>query len=128
MAETRQAGIYNATGAEDGLTMGRLLEGCRTVSGSAATFIWASEEFLLQQEVGAWREMPLWIPEAYNGVFHVNNDQAIAAGLTFRPLSETIRDTLTWDATRPTNKELRAGLAPEREQELLKKLQHNAHA
>jgi 2'-hydroxyisoflavone reductase len=126
MSEMRQTGIYNATGAEDGLTMGHLLEECRTVSGSAATFIWASEKFLLDQKVGAWSEMPLWIPEEYNGIFVVNNDKAIAAGLTFRPLSDTIKDTLTWDAARSSNIEPRAGLKPERERELLKNLLHGA--
>src|ERR1700730_15985820 len=103
MTEIRQTGIYNATGAEDGLTMGRLLEECQTVSGSPATFIWASEKFLVDQKVGAWSEMPLWIPEERNGIFLVNNDKAISAGLTFRPLSDTIKDTLTWDATRSSN-------------------------
>jgi 2'-hydroxyisoflavone reductase len=128
MTEMRQTGIYNATGAEDGLTMGRLLEECRTVSGSAARFIWASEKFLLDQKVGAWSEMPLWIPEDYNGIFLVNNDKAITAGLTFRSLSDTIKDTLNWDATRPPNIEPRAGLNPARERELLKNLLHNVEA
>ena len=128
MTEMRQTGIYNATGAEDGLTMGRLLEECRTVSGSAATFIWASEEFLLDQKVEAWSEMPLWIPEEYNGIFLVNSDKAIAAGLTFRPLSDTKKDTLTWDATRSSKIERRAGLKPVRERELLKKLLHDVEA
>jgi 2'-hydroxyisoflavone reductase len=128
MTEMQQTGIYNATGAEDGLTMGRLLEECRTASGSAATFTWASEKFLLDQKVGAWSEMPLWIPEEYNGIFLVNNDKAISAGLTFRPLSETIKDTLTWDATRPSNLQRRAGLEPARERELLKSLLHKGEA
>src|SRR5882672_3317008 len=119
MTEVRQTGIYNATGAEDGLTMGRLLEECRTVSGTNATFIWASEKFLLDQKVGAWSELPLWIPEDYNGIFLVNNDKAITAGLTFRPLSDTIKNTLAWDATRSSNSEWRAGLTPMRERELL---------
>src|SRR2546426_9978908 len=105
--------------------MGRLREECRTVSGSAATFIWASEKFLLDQKVGAWSEMPLWIPEEYNGIFLVNNDKAITAGLTFRPLADTIKDTLTWDANRSSNMERRAGLKPARERELLEKLLHN---
>jgi 2'-hydroxyisoflavone reductase len=128
MAEARQTGIYNATGAEDGLTMGRLLEECRTVSGSTATFTWASEKFLLDQKVEAWSEMPLWIPEDYNGIFLVNNDKAITAGLTFRRLSDTIKDTLTWDATRSSNIERRAGLKSAREGELLKKLSQNIEA
>ena len=128
MTEMQQTGIYNATGAEDGMTMERLLEECRTVSGSAATFIWASEKFLLDQKVAAWSEMPLWIPEEYNGIFLVNNDKATRAGLTFRPLSETIKDTLTWDATRSSNIERRAGLKQVRERELLKNLLHNVEA
>lgn len=119
MAEKRQSGIYNATGAEDGLTMERLLEECRTVSGSEAAFIWASEKFLLEQGVGPWGEMPLWVPEEYNGIFLVNNDKAVAAGLTFRPLSDTIKDTLAWDATRSPKTEWRAGLKTERELELV---------
>jgi 2'-hydroxyisoflavone reductase len=128
MTEMRQTGVYNATGAEDGLTMGRLLEECRTASGSAAKFIWASEKFLLDQKVRAWSEMPLWIPEEYNGIFLVNNDKAITAGLTFRPLSDTIKDTLAWDATRSSNIERRAGLKAMRERELLKNLLHNVEA
>ncbi|HKC63891.1 MAG TPA: NAD-dependent epimerase/dehydratase family protein [Pyrinomonadaceae bacterium] len=122
MAEKRQAGTYNATGAEDGLTMEHLLEECRSVAGSNATFIWASEEFLIEQDVRAWGEVPLWIPEEYNGIFLVNNDKAVAAGLTFRSLSDTIKDTLAWDATRPSDTEWRAGLKPERERELIKSL------
>ena len=122
MIENRETGIYNATGAEDGLTMERLLEECRTVSGSDATFTWASEEFLLEQKVEQWSEMPLWIPEDYNGIFLVNNDKATRGGLTFRPLADTIRDTLTWDANRSSNTERRAGLNSLREAELLKKL------
>ena len=128
MAEKRAAGTYNATGAEDGLTMKRLLQGCRTVSGSDAKFIWTSEKFLLKKGVGAWGEMPLWIPEEYNGIFLVNNDRARAAGPTFRPLSETIKDTLAWDATRSSDPEWRAGLKPEREQELLQSLSHDVKA
>ena len=128
MTEGHQTGIYNATGAEDGLTMGRFLEECRAVSGSDAAFIWAGEKFFLDQKVAAWSEMPLWIPEDYNGIFLVNNDKAITTGLTFRPLPDTIKDTLTWDATRSSSVERRAGLKPERERELLKNLLHDVEA
>ena len=62
-----------------------------------------------------WSELPLWIPEADNGIFEVRNDKAIAAGLTFRPLEETVRDTLDWDRTRPMDETMKAGLSRERE-------------
>ncbi len=65
---------------------------------------------------------PLWLPEEYNGIFAVKNDKAITAGLTFRPLADTISDTLMWDAARSSNAERRAGLKQEREQQLLQSL------
>ncbi len=120
MAENRLAGTYNAAGAEDNLTMGKMLEEINSVSGSDSEFVWASEEFLGEQKVEAWSEMPLWLPEKYNGIFEVKNDKAIADGLMFRPLSETIKETLSWIAVRPAGEPLRAGMNREREQKLLK--------
>lgn len=120
MAESRQTGLFNASGAEDGLNMGRMLETCREVSHSDASLLWADDGFLLEQEVKPWSELPLWLPAAHNGLFEVRNDKAIAAGLTFRPLATTIDDTLQWDRTRPQDEPLRAGLTPQRERQLLR--------
>jgi 2'-hydroxyisoflavone reductase len=119
MAENRLAGTFNATGAEDGLTFGMMLDECKAVSASDAGFIWTSEEFLEEQNVEPWSELPLWMPTEYSGVFEARNDKAIAAGLTFRPLADTISQVLQWSRARPANHEWRAGLKPEREQELL---------
>ena len=122
MAESRQTGVYNATGPDYVLTMGRLLEECKAVSGSDARFVWVDGQFLLDAGVTPWTEMPLWIPQredATGSLLAVNCSKAFAAGLTFRPLAGTVRGTLAWDATRPAGVERRAGLRPEREQELL---------
>lgn len=119
MAENRRAGIYNATGAEDGMTMEKMLGEIREASGSDAEFVWASEEFLDREKVESWSEMPLWIPKEYNGIFEVKNDKAIRDGLKFRPLSETIKETLDWLRVRG-GEPLKAGMQPKREQELLK--------
>jgi 2'-hydroxyisoflavone reductase len=122
MVETGQTGIYNATGPDGPLTMERLLQECRTVSGSNASLIWVDEEFLLNAGVAPWTEVPLWVPardESMAGFSAVNCSKAIAAGLTFRRLASTIRDTLLWDATRPPDRDLRSGLKPDREAELL---------
>jgi 2'-hydroxyisoflavone reductase len=65
-------------------------------------------------------EMPLWIPEKEGlGVGDVNCARALAAGLSFRPLAETVRDTLAWRNTLPADAEWPAGLQPAREVELL---------
>ncbi len=124
MAERRAAGLYNANGEPGKLTMQNVLEECKLVSDSDASFTWVSEEFLLQEKVAAWMEMPLWLPESapnLKGFMFVKPDKAIADGLRFRPLSETIRDTLTWYQTERAGDELKTGISSEREQELLRK-------
>lgn len=112
-------GSYNATGPDYRLTMGEVLETCRQVSGSDAQFTWVGEAFLLEQKVAAYTEMPLWVPAEYAGFDTFDVSKALQAGLTFRPLAETVRDTLAWEATRPADWQWRGGLSPEREAELL---------
>lgn len=124
LIEEQAPGIYNATGPDYELTFGAMLETCKRVSGSDASFRWASVEFLNQNKVEAWSDMPVWIPdnEENAGFSRINVSKAVNAGLTFRPLEETVRDTIDWANTRPPDHEWRAGLKPEREQELLKLL------
>jgi 2'-hydroxyisoflavone reductase len=128
MVERGQTGIYNTKGPDYPLTMGRFLDECKTVTGSDARFTWVSEEFLLQAGVVPWSEMPLWIPEEYRNFDTVNCEKALAAGLTYRPLSETIRDTLAWDRTRRADVEWIAGLDAEREKQLLSDWHAQANA
>jgi nucleoside-diphosphate-sugar epimerase len=125
MVGCRGTGPYNANGLPDNLTMESVLEECKTASGSDATFTWETEEFLLEEEVSAWSEMPLWLPEAVaphlKGFMFINSDKAVSAGLKFRPLSDTVRDTLRWHETNRVNEELKAGIDGEREETLLRK-------
>jgi 2'-hydroxyisoflavone reductase len=121
MVESKKVGTYNASGPENPLTMGCLLEECKATTDSNASFTWVSEEFLTQHEIKPWTDLPLWISQAMNwpGFSAINCQKAIANGLTFRPLSDTIRDTLIWNKNRPTAEERKAGIAMERERELL---------
>ena len=42
-------------------------------------------------------ELPLWLPvDEYVGLLRADVSSAVAAGLTFRPLDDTIRETLAW--------------------------------
>jgi nucleoside-diphosphate-sugar epimerase len=121
LIEENAWGVYNATGPDYELTIGKLLEVSKLVSGSNANFKWASVEFLNQNKVEAWSDMPAWIPDDEEGLGFARIDisKALQAGLTFRPLEETVRDTLEWAKTRPTDHEWRAGLTAEREAEVL---------
>jgi 2'-hydroxyisoflavone reductase len=120
--EERLVGVYNADGPQGTVTMGELVAACRRVAASDAEPVWVSEAFLAEQEVGAWIEMPLWIPASdpdAAGFFAFSCDKAIAAGLTSRAVEETVRATLEWARTRDEAHQWRAGLTAEREAELL---------
>lgn len=119
--EKRVVGVFNATGPKDSLTMGCLLENIKESSNSNAVLKWVSEEFLFNNSVQYWSDMPLWIPEGINspGFLSANIKKALNEGLEFRPLSQTIQSILDWDKTRDKSIKLNAGITMERERELL---------
>jgi 2'-hydroxyisoflavone reductase len=121
-AERRLTGTFNATGPDYALTFGSFLEECGAATESEARFVWVDEKFLLDAGLTPWMEVPLWTDSSDEGNRYfqeVSVERAVAAGLSFRPLAETVRDTLAWDSTRPPGTERRAGLAREREREVL---------
>jgi 2'-hydroxyisoflavone reductase len=121
--EHNLTGVFNADGPAGRTSMGPLLATSKAVSGSDAEVVWVDEQFLIDAGVEPWSEMPVWIPESdpmAAGFFAFDCSQAIEAGLTFRPLEETVRDTIAWDATRPKDRRWLAGLKPGREAELLR--------
>ena len=117
-AERRLAGVFNATGPDTLLTLGELLDACKELAETPVTLRWADEHFLVEQGVEEWSDLPLWVApgvkEENAGLMSVDVSRALAEGLRFRPLPQTLRETLA--AARPTAD---AGLTPEREQELL---------
>jgi len=122
MAEERRTGHFNATGPGEPMPMGTLLESVREALGSDARFSWVPDEFLLQEGVAPWSELPLWIPESAeprSSFLEISVARALASGLRFRPLAETARDTLVWDLTRAEGAPLLAGIGAVREAELL---------
>jgi 2'-hydroxyisoflavone reductase len=120
MAENRETGIYNGTGPAKELGIGGMLDGIKTALNSNATFAWADAEFLKQQKVEAWSDMPVWAGDEL-GMSRANISRALTKGLTFRPLGDTARDALAWFKSLPQDRQshLRAGLTNEREAEVL---------
>jgi len=114
--ETGLAGAFNVFGPDYPLTLGEIFETCKTASGSDARFVPVAGQFLLNHNVTPWGDIPLWMR---SGGFTARATKAIAAGLAFRPLADTVRDTLTWDATQPPDAPRPAGLTRERERDLL---------
>jgi 2'-hydroxyisoflavone reductase len=123
MAEAGEVGVYNATGPDQPRPMGEMLEGIRSALGSDATLTFVDQDFLQQQNVRGWSDMPVWVPltEETMGFMAVSVARAVAKGLTYRPLDVTARDTLAWHKTRPEAQQqtLRSGIKPDREKEVL---------
>ena len=119
LAESRTFGTFNATGPKTPTTIAEMLYGIKAVTTSDAQFTWVPAEFLAKHQVRAWSEMPVWVPSTGKtaGFMRVNCQKAYAAGLTFRPLADTAKDTLTWYHSRPAaeQEKARAGLAPTKE-------------
>jgi 2'-hydroxyisoflavone reductase len=121
LIEDAATGVFNAVGPVNPITIGDVLEACRRAAKGDAAFTWVPEEFLIEQGVEAWSEIPLvfYPSQQAPGIFEADISRPVAAGLTFRPLDVTVRDTLEWDGERPPGVEMNAGLSPEREAALL---------
>ena len=120
MAENRETGIYNATGPAEPLGIGEMLNGIKGALNSNTKFTWIPPDFLKQQKIEAWSDMPVWAGDEL-GLARTNISHALAKGLTFHPLTETARDTLAWFKSQPQDRQskMRAGITPEREAEVL---------
>jgi 2'-hydroxyisoflavone reductase len=121
LAEAGTVGTFNACGPDYTLTMDAMLHGCHAVTGGPLTLTHVTPEFVEKNEAA----LPIWVPREgspYSGYGTVSNARAIAAGLSFRPLAQTVADLLAWYRSQPAERqaEVRAGITREREAELLK--------
>ena len=129
LGEGAVGGTFNATGPAEPTTLERVLEEIRHAVARDARFTWVSEEFVRAAGLEPYSDVPLWIgrtdPE-WAGFQTADTTRAREAGLRFRALAETVRDTLasTRSAAPPGPKDVgvamaAAGIARERERDLL---------
>ena len=120
-AERDISGAYNVAAPLGRETFGEMLAACSEATGSDAEFVWVPDGLLLAAGVRQWSEMPLW--RTFPGVWRVNSAEALAAGLSCRPLAATVADTWAWmrdggqDSADERASEI--GISREREQEIL---------
>jgi 2'-hydroxyisoflavone reductase len=124
--EERIGGRYNLCNPPGAVTMDDLLETSKRVTKANTTFRWAPLKFLEENKLLESGELTTWSPPTgeYAGSSLVSSARAVGKGLRFRNLETTVRDLLAWHEQRPADQKqkLRAGMSPEREAELLKKL------
>lgn len=91
-------GVFNVAAPTDGRTYGVMVRACADVTSAGAgggpELVWADEDWLVNQGVGQWTELPLW--QAAAATWAVSVDRAVVAGLQCRPLAQTIADTWQW--------------------------------
>lgn len=124
LGEDATMGVFNAVGPRIPRPMSELLYGIRAVTTAETTFTWIDDlDFLSEMNVRPYREMPVWRPPTPGdeGFARFDLTPEIEAGLTFRPLADTARDTLDYHFSRPRPRReaLAAGLSAEREAEVL---------
>jgi 2'-hydroxyisoflavone reductase len=113
LCERRESGTFNATRRR--VTWAQLVESATSVTASDAEPVWIPDEFLLEHGVGEWMELPMWLADPeWVGMNQADVSRAEAAGLTHRPLEDTIHATLHEAETTEE-----AGMKPERERELI---------
>jgi 2'-hydroxyisoflavone reductase len=121
LLEDGRAGTYNAAGPREPLTIERFLETARAAVNPSARLTWVDDyDFLAAHEIDG---LVPWVLQRGNEYGHmsVRNDRAVAAGLTFRPIADTVRDTLAWWPTVPEARRTspRFALTPEQEAKAL---------
>jgi len=127
--EHRTAGVFNALSPLGRFTIGDVVNesiaAARDIARPAVApeAVWIPAEFLAEQKVAPWSDMPVWAPSVGDeaGFARVSAERAVKAGLEIRPMAETVAATMRWHLQRPEPErlKLKAGLSPERESELL---------
>ncbi|MFC9132429.1 SDR family oxidoreductase [Streptomyces sp. NPDC057099] len=126
-AERELSGPYNLAGPQGHATTGTLLEACARVTGGAAEPRWTAPEVILEAGVEPWTELPVWVPpgsDLHDALHSADVSRAVEAGLTCRPVAETVADTWSWlqdiGGTAPQRPDRPpVGLDPEKEAKML---------
>ena len=123
-AERRTAGTFDAVG--DQITLGDVVSACATVAHAEPTLAEPDQEWLLAKGVNPWAgpdSLPLWLPlPESSGMMSRDNTDGKTAGLTLRPLADTVASSLAWETELGLERERHAGLSRRREQALLLEL------
>lgn len=127
--EQRHTGLFNVVSEPGRFTMGDLVSASLTAArrqaptSSALRAEWLDADFLDAQRVAPWSDMPVWAPSVGDNAGFATTSvmRALTAGLSIRPLADTVEATLRWHLDRPNaaSMPLKAGLSPDREREVL---------
>jgi 2'-hydroxyisoflavone reductase len=121
VVEDRRSGPFNVAGPREPITIRAFVEAAARALDAKVTFTQVDDyDFLEEHKVG---DMVPWVFLKGNDLGHtaINSARAKAAGLGFRPIATTVRDTLAWWPTVPEARRNapRFALTPEQETTIL---------
>lgn len=108
-------GTFNAISPPRHVTMKSVLAACAAVTQTKSETFWVDQSFLSENSIRPWSDMPTWAP----GLLPISAEKAIKLGLSYRPLTNTAKDTLLWARKQNLRRPLQAGLTLQREKDLL---------
>ncbi len=93
-------GVVNVAGPHG--TARVVIDAITECAGGLAVPQWVGEDFALHHGLRPWTQVPLWLASSTpeRALMNVDSSLAVAAGLTYRPLSDTLTDCLTWQSVR----------------------------
>lgn len=97
--ERELSGPFNLMSPQGHATMGELLEACVRVTGGPAELRWTAPETVLAAGIEPWTQLPVWVPpdsDLHDALHAADVSRALAAGLSCRPVGETVADTWRW--------------------------------
>jgi nucleoside-diphosphate-sugar epimerase len=125
-ATSGTSGVFDAVGEPS--TLGELLAAAQEVAGHDGPVVAASAGWLTEHAVREWMgpdSLPLWISDPqWRGFGGHTGAAARAAGLTCRPVTETLRDAAAHEELRKPTEPRRCGLTDDTERRLLSLLGH----
>jgi nucleoside-diphosphate-sugar epimerase len=98
-----RGGAFNVVSKPGHATMGELLEACVEATGGRAELRWIEPGRILAAGVEPWNDLPVWVPPGHEyealGLHSADTRRAYDAGLSCRPVGETVSDTWAWLST-----------------------------
>ncbi|MDG2341186.1 MAG: NAD-dependent epimerase/dehydratase family protein [Paracoccaceae bacterium] len=111
-------GIWNVTSQPERFE--DILKAIHSVCTSDAEISWVSEKAIVEAGIEPWSDIPMMAPNIpeFRHFLNVSTEKARSAGLTIRPLSETLTPLLEWDRQR-RDVALKVGMTQEQEAKLI---------
>jgi 2'-hydroxyisoflavone reductase len=120
LLEDTTAGVFHAVSPRPPFGFGQLLEAIASrVAPEGTTLTWVDSDFLHAQDVDD-ASLPLWpAADTESDINAADPARAYAAGLTPRPLTDSVTDLHAAERHEPTPRPDGTGLSPDREADLL---------